>query len=202
MKDPIQEVVFVKSSPNYRDCPPGELPEYAFIGRSNVGKSSLINYLTQRDKLARTSNQPGRTRLINHFLVNNSWYLVDLPGYGYAKIAKTERSKLSKVIYDYIRFRRQLTCLFLLIDIRHDPLSADLEFIRWLGLDHIPFALCFTKIDKLSAQQLVKNVDYYKKTLLTEWEFLPSEFYTSTLKKQGRDEILSFIDSTNKRIVN
>lgn len=202
MKYPIQEVIFVKSSPNYRDCPPGELPEYAFIGRSNVGKSSLINYLTQRDKLARTSNQPGRTRLINHFLVNNSWYLVDLPGYGYAKIAKTERSKLSKVIYDYIRFRRQLTCLFLLIDIRHDPLSADLEFIRWLGLDHIPFALCFTKIDKLSAQQLVKNVDYYKKTLLTEWEFLPSEFYTSTLKKQGRDEILSFIDSTNKRIVN
>ena len=202
MKYPIQEVIFVKSSPNYRDCPPGELPEYAFIGRSNVGKSSLINYLTQRDKLARTSNQPGRTRLINHFLVNNSWYLVDLPGYGYAKIAKTERSKLSKVIYDYIRFRRQLTCLFLLIDIRHDPLSADLEFIRWLGLDHIPFALCFTKIDKLSAQQLVKNVDYYKKTLLTEWEFLPPEFYTSTLKKQGRDEILSFIDSTNNRIVN
>lgn len=200
MKDPIKEVEFVKSSPNYKMCPPGNLPEYAFIGRSNVGKSSLINYLTLRNKLAKTSNQPGRTRLINHFIVNRSWYLVDLPGYGYARISKAERSKLTKLIYNYLQYRTQLTCLFLLIDIRHAPQITDLDFMRWLGINQIPFAICFTKTDKLSASQLQKNSDNYKKILLSEWEFLPSEFYISTIKKKGREEILSFIEKTNKSI--
>ncbi len=173
------------------------LPEYAFIGRSNVGKSSLINYLTGQKTLAKTSNQPGRTRLINHFIVNRSWYLVDLPGYGYARMAKSERNKLIKIIYDYIQFRPSLVCLFLLIDIRHAPQIIDLNFINWLGINKIPFVLCFTKTDKISASELEKNFSHYKTTLLNNWESLPLVFYTSTLKKQGRKEILSFIEKTN-----
>ena len=196
----ITEVTFIKSSPDYRQCPKDDLPEYAFVGRSNVGKSSLINYLADKQKLAKTSNQPGRTRLINHFLVNNAWYLVDLPGYGYARISKSDREKFIKLIYDYLQFRPSMTCLFLLIDSRHKPLEIDLDFMRWLGLNKIPFAVCFTKTDKLSSSQLDKNTGYYKKELLQEWESLPPFFNTSTLNKQGKEEILSFIEETNKNL--
>ena len=196
----INEVTFIKSSPDYKQCPQDNLPEYAFVGRSNVGKSSLINYIAGKQKLAKTSNQPGRTRLINHFLVKNSWYLVDLPGYGYARISKSERGKFIKLIYDYLQFRLSMACLFLLIDSRHKPLENDLDFMRWLGTNKIPFAVCFTKTDKLSYPQLEKNFGYYKKVLLQEWESLPPFFNTSTLKKQGKEEILSFIEETNKNL--
>ncbi len=196
----IKEVTFVKSSPNYKECPKDRLPEYAFVGRSNVGKSSLINFLAGYNKLAKTSNEPGRTRLINHFIVDQSWYLVDLPGYGYARISKSERSKFIKLIYDYLQYRPMLTCLFLLIDIRHSPQANDLDFMRWLGINKIPFALCFTKTDKLSSSQLDKNSDSYKKILLKEWDFLPPLFITSTYKKQGKKEILAFIKETNKSL--
>lgn len=196
----IQEVTFIKSSPEYRQCPKDNLPEYAFLGRSNVGKSSLINYLAGNHKLAKTSNQPGRTRLINHFLVNQSWYLVDLPGYGYARLSKAEREKFIKLIQDYLQYRSSMTCLFLLIDSRHKPLENDLGFMRWLGLNNIPFAICFTKADKLSSSQLKKNSEYYKKVLLQEWEYLPPFFNTSTNNNQGREEILSFIERTNEKL--
>ena len=196
----ITEVTFIKSSPDYRQCPKDNLPEYAFVGRSNVGKSSLINYLADKQKLAKTSNQPGRTRLINHFLVNQSWYLVDLPGYGYARISKPEREKFTKIIRDYLQFSPSMVCLFLLIDSRHKPLEIDLDFMRWLGINKIPFAVCFTKTDKLSSSHLEKNFGYYEKVLLQEWESLPPFFNTSTLNKQGKEEILSFIEETNKNL--
>ncbi len=200
MKDYIQEVTFIKSSPDYSKCPAGIHPEYAFVGRSNVGKSSLINYLAGNRKLAKTSKLPGRTRLINHFIVDRSWYLVDLPGYGYARISKSERSKLITLIYDYLQHRTMLTCLFLLIDIRHSPQETDMNFIRWLGINKIPFALCFTKTDKLSTSQRNKKSNIYLKILLKEWESLPPVFYTSTISKQGREEILLFIEETNKSL--
>ena len=200
MKDYIREVTFVKSSPDHSGCPLEIHPEYAFVGRSNVGKSSLINYLSGNRKLAKTSKLPGRTRLINHFIVDHSWYLVDLPGYGYARISKSERNKLITLIYNYLQHRTMLTCLFLLIDIRHSPQETDMDFIRWLGINKIPFALCFTKIDKLSTSQRNKKSNLYLKALLKEWESLPPVFYTSTIRKQGREEILSFIEETNKSL--
>jgi len=197
MPETIREVEFVKSSPDYKGCPSGGLPEYAFVGRSNVGKSSLINFLTGQKKLAKTSNAPGRTRLINHFKVNNSWYLVDLPGYGYAKIAKKDREKFSELIINYLLYRKELTCLFLLIDIRHAPLEIDVEFIRWLGKNRVPFAICFTKTDKLSNPKVESNFATYRSLLLKEWEKLPTVFFTSVPGKKGRDEILKFISDTN-----
>jgi GTP-binding protein len=198
MTDPIHEVKFVKSSPDTSSCPEIRLPEYAFVGRSNVGKSSIINYLAGDKKLARTSGTPGVTRLINHFIVNNSWYLVDLPGYGYAKVSKTEKSKFAGIIYDYLKNRKSMTCLFLLIDSRHEPQNNDLEFMSWLGTNNIPFVLCFTKTDKLSSGQLQKALKNYQQSLLKSWEFLPEIFLTSTTQNRGRIEILSFIERTNQ----
>lgn len=192
----IKDVQFVKSSPDVKSCPDTALPEYAFVGRSNVGKSSLINYLVSRSKLAKTSGEPGRTRLINHFLVNNSWHLVDLPGYGYAKVSKTERDKFLQIISDYLLKRKSLVCLFLLIDSRHKPQNNDLHFMRWLGENHVPFVICFTKTDKLSSSQLHKSTKIYTKELLKDWESLPQIFYTSTTHDRGRTEILNFIEST------
>lgn len=200
MTSAIREVVFVKSSQDESGCPTDEKPEYAFVGRSNVGKSSLINYITGQRKLAKTSGQPGRTRLINHFLVNNSWYLVDLPGYGYAKIGKTQRSQLIEIIRDYLSKRKNLACLFLLIDCRHEPQKIDLEFIQWLGGNGVPFVICFTKTDKRSASQLQKSVQQYRQTLLENWESLPQIFLSSTLDHSGKEEILDLIQRTNTNL--
>lgn len=193
----IKDVQFIKSSPDVENCPNTDIPEYAFVGRSNVGKSSLINYLVNRNKLAKTSGDPGRTQLINHYLVNNSWHLVDLPGYGYAKVSKSERAKFLQIIYSYLLKRKSLICLFLLIDCRHKPQSNDLEFMRWLGVNRIPFVICFTKTDKLSSSQLNESIKAYKQILLKEWESLPQFFCTSITRDRGKEEILNFIDSTN-----
>lgn len=194
---------FVKSSQKPADCPPPKYPEYAFVGRSNVGKSSLINLLTGRKSLAKTSGKPGKTRLINHFSVSFSgsddlWYLVDLPGYGFARVSKKERQEFQNFIYPYIRNRENLMCLFVLIDSRHEPQKVDLEFLAYLGQHGIPFAMVFTKCDKLKPGALDKNIQTYNNRMLEEWEMLPPQFFTSSLKNTGREEILNFIQETNK----
>jgi GTP-binding protein len=191
----IKSASFVCSSAKVEQCPKNRLPEFAFIGRSNVGKSSLINRLTGHGGLAKTSATPGKTQLINHFIINNNWYLVDLPGYGYAKASKTSRRKFSAIITDYIVHREQLTLLFVLIDVRLEPQVIDLEFIAKLGEGGIPFALVFTKADKLSAGNLSSNVAHYKKVLLESWEELPPVFITSSENGQGRDEVLKYIEN-------
>lgn len=196
----IHTANFVKSSSNFKQCPDNGLPEYAFVGRSNVGKSSLINRLTNRKGLAKTSSKPGKTSLINHFIINDEWYLVDLPGYGYAKVSKTQRAKYQKLIDDYLLKRQALTCLFLLIDSRHEPLKADLEFMEWLALNGIPFVICFTKADKLSANQLNESISRYKSALTESWEELPTTFITSAEKGNGMEEILDFVEKTNKSL--
>ncbi len=193
----MNTIEFIKSSPDVKSCPDDNLPEYAFVGRSNVGKSTLINYISGKKKLAKTSSQPGKTRLINHFLVDKAWYLVDLPGYGYAKISKSARKNMSILIEQYLMLKKSLVYLFLLIDCRHAPQENDLEFIRWLGENQIPFVICFTKTDKLSTNQLNKSIQVYKNTLLKDWEALPPFFTSSTLNKTGKEEILSFIEQTN-----
>lgn len=185
------------SNTDFRKCPPPTIPEYAFIGRSNVGKSSLINMLTGNQKLAKVSGKPGKTQTINHFIINKTWYLVDLPGYGYAQTAKSERRTWQSFIGDYIRNRENLYCLFILVDSRHKPLANDIEFIRWAGTQGIPIAIVFTKADKLSKSTLNINTDFYKQRLLEDWEELPPCFITSSEKREGRDEILDFIDATN-----
>ncbi len=174
------------------------MPEYAFIGRSNVGKSSLINMLVNNNKLAKTSGKPGKTQLINHFIINDNWYLVDLPGYGYAKVSKKDRRVWSGFIKDYIMKRENLMNLFVLIDSRHEPQKNDLEFMENLGINGIPFAMIFTKIDKLSQTQLKKNIENYKKKMLETWEFLPPVFLSSANDKRGKEDILNFIEDTNK----
>ena len=179
-------------------CPKADRPEYAFIGRSNVGKSSLINSLTGNKKLAKTSGSPGKTITINHFVINNEWYLVDLPGYGYAKRSKTERAKWSKMIKTYILDRENLLTLFVLIDIRHEPQKVDLEFIDWLGLSQVPFAIVFTKADKIKPAQKAQFVESYKNVLLQQWESLPPMIITSAENHEGKDEMLDFIENTNK----
>jgi GTP-binding protein len=191
-----KEMKFVKSSRNVNDCPKSTLPEYAFVGRSNVGKSSLINMLTGHKKLAKTSSTPGKTKLINHFMADTSWFLVDLPGYGYARVTKTERGKFLQIIRQYLLQRQNLVCLFLLIDCRLAPQQNDLDFMRWLGEHRIPFAICYTKTDKLSDKKLELSFEIYKKKLLTEWEELPAVFFTSAIKKRGRAELLQFIGET------
>lgn len=192
----IASAEFQCSSQKASQCPANDdMREFAFIGRSNVGKSSLINMLTQRPGLAKVSGTPGKTRLINHFIINGEWALVDLPGYGYAKVSRKERSGFSSLITDYILNREQLYYLFVLVDARHEPQKIDLEFIRFLGEHGVPFGIVFTKTDKLSQAQLNRNIDAYKKQLSEEWEELPRMFVTSSEKGRGRDEILDFIEN-------
>ena len=197
----INSASYVTSNTDYRQCPPPILPEYAFIGRSNVGKSSLINMLTQRKGLAKTSQTPGKTQLINHFLVDNAWYLVDLPGYGYAKISKTERAKWEHMIYEYLRFRPNLVCTFVLVDSRHPPQKVDMEFIEQLGEEGIPFHLIFTKADKVKNHLLPDQIARYQEQLLETWEELPLSFVTSAEKSQGREPLLETIQTYNSAFV-
>lgn len=197
----IKNAKFEISSPDVTKCPATEVPEYAFIGRSNVGKSSLINMLCKSKKMAKTSQTPGKTLLINHFSIDNgAWYLVDLPGYGFAARGKEQREKLKHLIEDYILDRKQLECLFVLIDIRHDPQKIDLEFMDWLGEHEIPFCIIFTKADKLGPVAAQRNVDSYCKELLLHWSELPPVFITSSEKGKGRQEIIDFISGINKEI--
>ncbi|MBW6535152.1 MAG: ribosome biogenesis GTP-binding protein YihA/YsxC [Mariniphaga sp.] len=193
----IKEARFIVSNTNVEKCPPPNKPEYAFIGRSNVGKSSLINMLTNKKSLAKISGKPGKTRLINHFLINEEWYLVDLPGYGYAKIAKKEREKWEKFLKNYILKRENLYNLFVLIDSRHNPQPIDLEFMEWLGLSQIPFSIVFTKTDKLKPEELDDNIKNYKEKLLETWESVPPLFISSAEKRMGRKEILQYIAKIN-----
>lgn len=193
----IKSAEFVISNSQVSKCPTTGLPEYAFIGRSNVGKSSLINMLTGKKGLAMTSQKPGKTQLINHFIINDAWYLVDLPGYGYARLSKDGREKLKKMIEDYTLERKELVCLFVLVDSRHEPQKIDLEFIQWLGEEGVPFALVFTKADKLTKGRLASNLEAYKARLLEEWEELPPIFVTSSEQQLGRDELLSYIEGIN-----
>lgn len=196
----IKSAEFLISNTDYKKCPESRLPEYAFIGRSNVGKSSLINMLTNKNGLAMTSSKPGKTLLINHFIINNNWHLVDLPGYGYATAGKKMREKLQSIIEDYILYREQLTCLFLLIDSRHEPQKIDLEFMEWLGESGIPFAIVFTKLDKMSAVRAKESLKAYQEKLLEQWEELPPIFATSSEKRVGRDELLDYIEGINKTL--
>ncbi|CCY83485.1 probable GTP-binding protein EngB [Prevotella sp. CAG:1185] len=196
----ITKSEFSLSSPNIQLCPKDTKPEYAFIGRSNVGKSSLINMLCNHKNLAKTSATPGKTLLINHFIINNEWYLVDLPGYGFAKRSKTVQKKLEQMITSYILQREQLVNVFVLIDIRHDPQAIDVDFINWLGQSNIPFSIVFTKADKLSASKVVPAATAYMDKLKETWEELPPYFITSSETKRGRDEILDYIENINKTL--
>lgn len=189
----IKQAEFVSSVADVKKCPPPEKPEFAFIGRSNVGKSSLLNMLTNRKNLAKTSNKPGKTQTINHFIINDLWYLVDLPGYGYARVSKEKREGFGQIIENYVTNRENLQCLFILLDVRLEPQKIDLAFIQWSGENGIPICLLFTKADKLTKNQLNKNVSFYKKTLKTTWEELPPLFITSATEKTGKDDVLSFI---------
>ena len=194
----IKSAKFEISNSDYRKCPDTNIPEYAFIGRSNVGKSSLINMLTNNKSLAKTSQTPGKTLLINHFKINDEWFIVDLPGYGYAKRGKDSREQLQRIIQGYILGREQMTCLFVLVDSRHEPQKIDLEFIEWLGENGVPFAIVFTKLDKLGKVAGAEKVAAYKRHLLKTWEELPPVFMTSSEDGRGRDELLAYIDEINK----
>ena len=196
----IKSAEFVISNTDYKSCPQDGKPEYAFIGRSNVGKSSLINMLTNRKGLALTSSTPGKTMLINHFLINDEWYLVDLPGYGYARRGKEGREQLRILIEDYILERTAMTALFVLVDSRHSPQTIDLEFMEWLGENGIPFSLVFTKGDKQSASKLALNVSNYKEEMLKSWEELPPIFITSSETAKGREEVLEYIEKVTKSL--
>ncbi len=197
----IQNAKYVVSNVDVDKCPDTDSPEYAFIGRSNVGRSSLINMLTRSKGLAKTSQTPGKTLLINHFAINNGeWNIVDLPGYGYAARGKSQREEIQRIIQSYILGRKQLTSLFVLIDVRHKPQPVDVNFMRWLGNNGVPFAIVFTKSDKLSKTAAQANIERYKLELLKEWETLPPIFVTSSEKKSGRDELLEYIDSVNRII--
>jgi len=196
----IKSAEFVISSPTVSKCPDSKLPEYAFIGRSNVGKSSLINMLTGQKKLAMTSSKPGKTLLINHFLVNGEWFLVDLPGYGYARIGKSGRERLEKMIQGYILQRDNLTNLFVLIDSRLEPQQIDLEFFEFLGANGVPFSIVFTKTDKLSNSKLNIGLKAYQDKLFEQWEELPPIFISSSETRLGRDELLGYIESINKTL--
>jgi GTP-binding protein len=196
----INTVEFVKSSSKLDQCPESNKLEFAFVGRSNVGKSSLINMITGRKQIALTSGNPGKTRLINHFIINEDWFLVDLPGYGYAKVSKKNREEFDKIIRSYLLDRKNLTCLFLLIDSRHAPLTPDIDFINWLGANGVPFVIAFTKIDKLPKTQVELTINKYKDFLLTQWEELPDIFLTSSSTNLGKDEILNFITKTQAQL--
>ncbi|MGV6845760.1 MAG: ribosome biogenesis GTP-binding protein YihA/YsxC [Lutibacter sp.] len=192
---------FIVSNTNVQKCPQENLPEYAFIGRSNVGKSSLINMLTNQKNLAKTSGKPGKTQLINHFKINNNWFLVDLPGYGFAKVSKTKRAKFKSFIRDYFLQRTQLVCCFVLVDIRLEPQKIDLEFMQSLGKSGIPFCIVFTKTDKLKTSQINNNIQHYQKILTNDiWEEMPRYFITSAISTKGKDELLKFIDNLNEKV--
>jgi len=193
----IHSSVYVISSPEYTQCPKPDRPEYAFIGRSNVGKSSLINMLVNNEKLAKTSGTPGKTQLINHFTINNAWYIVDLPGYGFAKVSQSQRKKWEKMIEDYLRKRENLVNVFILIDARHSPQKIDLEFINRLGEWQVPFCIVFTKADKENQRVVAANVKAFLEKMRASWQFLPQHFVTSAVKKMGRDKILKLIEEMN-----
>ena len=194
----IKSASFVISSPDVGSCPEQSFPEYAFIGRSNVGKSSLINMLVGKKGLAKISGTPGKTRLINHFIVNDEWYLVDLPGYGYAKISQSERAKWKKMINAYLLKRENLICTFILIDSRHEPQKNDMEFMAWMGQKQLPFVIVFTKSDKLSRIKLEDSMEAYTTKLSLSWEELPRSFVTSAVTALGKDELLAYISENNK----
>ncbi len=200
MQEEVKSAKFVISNTDVKKCPTDGFPEYAFIGRSNVGKSSLINTLTQVNGLAKTSSTPGKTLCINHFLVNEEWYIVDLPGYGYAKCSKDAREKIRKIIEGYILNRQAMTLLFVLVDSRHSPQKIDTEFMAWLGENGVPFSIIFTKADKLGKTKLDANINSYRRKLLEEWEELPPMFVTSSENKAGRAELLKYIFDINKSI--
>ena len=197
----IKTTEFVKSSGKWQECPEPNLPEYAFIGRSNVGKSSLINAMMNHKDLAKTSQTPGKTQLINHFLINENWYLTDLPGYGYARVSKSMRKDVEKINTNYILNRQNLVNLFVLVDSRHSPQQIDIEFIEWCGESGIPFSIVFTKADKLKPNTVNANVEIYRNELLKSWEELPDMYVTSAEKKIGGDEILEFITKTNELLI-
>ncbi|MGB0176100.1 MAG: ribosome biogenesis GTP-binding protein YihA/YsxC [Owenweeksia sp.] len=196
----IQKAEFFKSSAKLSQCPETKWPEYAFIGRSNVGKSSLINMLMDHKGLAKTSSRPGKTQLINHFNVNDQWYLVDLPGYGYAKVSKKAKEKFQLLIVDYMEKRENLTNVFVLIDCRHEPQRIDLEFMEWLGELGVPFSMVFTKIDKLNGNKLNSNLKAYRKKMLESWEEVPVSFSTSAESGAGRLELLGYIGEINRQL--
>ena len=196
----IKQAAFVVSNTQVAKCPTHKLPEYAFIGRSNVGKSSLINMLTNHKGLAKTSSKPGKTQLINHFLINKEWYLVDLPGYGYAKVYKQSKKTLQQFITDYFKKRRELVNAFVLVDIRHEPQKIDLEFMQWLGENAIPFAIVFTKADKLTEKQIQEHVISYSEILLQQWEEMPPYFITSSENRLGKEDLLSYIETINQSL--
>ena len=196
----IKTAEFIVSNSEVDKCPKDQIPEYAFIGRSNVGKSSLINMITNHKNLAKTSGRPGKTQLINHFLINKEWFLVDLPGYGYAKVSKTAKRKFQKFITNYFEKRLQLVSAFVLVDIRHEPQKIDLEFMEYLGVSEIPFSIIFTKADKLKPMAIERNVAAYCEKLLETWEDVPKHFVTSSSKTIGRDEVLQYIQDTNTEI--
>jgi GTP-binding protein len=194
----VTEAIFLQSNTDYEKCPKPDKPEYAFIGRSNVGKSSLINALVQKKNLAKTSQTPGKTQLINHFQIDKKWYLVDLPGYGYAKVSKTDREKFEKMIHEYLENRENLMYTFVLVDIRHEPQKLDMEFMNNLGEQGIPFCIVFTKADKLSQTAVNKSLEVYQAQMLETWEEMPQFFVTSSVNGSGREEILAIIESLNK----
>ena len=196
----ITKAEFITSSSEVSQCPPEQIPEYAFIGRSNVGKSSLINMLVDRKKLAKTSSTPGKTRLINHFKINHQWFLCDLPGYGYAKVSKKDRDTFAKMIEKYATQRSNLVCFFVLIDARHPPQQIDLDFIEWLGDSELPFVIALTKVDKINQTGKSKNLGLLKIKLSEMWEELPLIFETSAEKGTGKEEVMDFIENTNKKL--
>ncbi|HDZ14120.1 hypothetical protein LCGC14_0731050 [marine sediment metagenome] len=194
----IKTATFIISNTDVAKCPNEPLPEYAFIGRSNVGKSSLINMLTERKSLAKISGRPGKTQLINHFKINGNWFLVDLPGYGYARVSKKSKKTFQKYITDYFAKREQLVCAFVLVDIRHEPQKIDMEFMEWLGQNAIPFCIIFTKADKLKPKAIERAINAYLAELIAGvWEEAPQYFVTSSSKKMGRDDVLGYIDAIN-----
>ena len=198
----IKKAEFVMSNSQVAKCPKEPLPEYAFIGRSNVGKSSLINMLTNQKNLAKTSARPGKTQLINHFKINDQWFLVDLPGYGYARVSKTTKKTFQKFITNYFEQRKQLVCAFVLVDIRHEPQKIDLEFMQWLGENAVPFAIVFTKADKLKPLAIERNIATYQEILLKSWEAMPPYFVTSAENYVGKEELVSYIEDINKTLKN
>lgn len=198
----ISSAEFVMSNSDVAKCPKNDLPEYAFIGRSNVGKSSLINMLTSRKSLAKTSGRPGKTQLINHFIINKNWFLVDLPGYGYARVSKSSKKVFQKFITAYFSKRPQLVSAFVLVDSRHEPQKIDLEFMQWLGENQIPFSIIFTKADKLTKNKLPLNIQAYANEMLKYWEEMPNYFITSSSSGLGKDEVLNYIDEINQQIAN